>query len=286
MLFKRAKQILAGLAIISIASLSLAAVVTKARHGALLSVQTGSMVPVLNMGDLVSVTKVSADDLRPGDIITFINPANSKQTITHRIVEVPALDNGQKFVTRGDANPVNDQPIEAKSIIGKVGSSIPKVGYAVDVVRQPLGLALVIYIPALFIIIGELKNLAAYYKAQETYMLPWRRKKGSALPVAKLLPLAIIVPLAVIIPVKAAVQATTTLTGNTISATNPNSPNVCNTTGNNTSITVTGTGNITISNSNNQNAQTGNASSSNGGSATSGNATNCNSTSINVSVGN
>ncbi|MCW1907972.1 MAG: signal peptidase I [Candidatus Saccharibacteria bacterium] len=285
MLFKRAKQIMAGLAIISIASLSLAAVVTKARHGALLSVQTGSMVPVLNKGDLVNVTKVSAGDLHPGDVITFINPANSKQTITHRIVEVPTLDNGQKFVTRGDANPVNDQPIEAKSIIGKVGGSVPKVGYAVDVVRKPLGLALIIYVPALFVIIGELKSLAAYYKSQETYMLPWRRKKGSALPVAKLLPLAIIVPLAIFVPVKAAMQTTATITANTITATRPAQPNTCNTGGNNTSITVTGSGNINISNSNNQTAQTGNSTSTSGN-ATSGNATNCNSTNINVNVSN
>jgi signal peptidase len=284
MLLKRAKQIMAGLAIISIASLSLAAVVTKARHGALLSVQTGSMVPELNKGDLVNVAKVSADDLRPGDIITFINPANSKQTITHRVVETPSVENGQKFVTRGDANPVNDQPIEATSIIGKVGSSVPKVGYAVDVVRKPLGLALIIYIPALLIIIGELKSLAAYYKSQETYMLPWRRKKGSTLPIAKLLPLAIIVPLIAIIPVKAAMQTTATVTGNTISATRPSQPNACNTSGNNTSISVTGSGNINISNSNNQNAQSGNATSANGGNATSGNATNCNTTNINISV--
>lgn len=284
MLLKRAKQITAGLAIISIASLSLAAVVTKARHGALLSVQTGSMVPVLNKGDLVSVMRVSADSLRPGDIVTFINPANSKQTITHRIVEMPSLENGQKFVTRGDANPVNDQPIEAKAILGKVNSHVPKVGYAVDVVRKPLGLALIIYIPALFIIIGELKNLSAYYKTQETYMLPWRRKKGSSLPVAKLLPLAIIVPLAIFIPVKAAMQTTATLTGNTISATRPTQPNTCTNSSNNTSISVTGSGNINISNSNNQTAQTGNASSTNGGNATSGNATNCNSTNINIVV--
>lgn len=295
MIWQHTKKVLAGLAIVSIAGLSLTAAVTKIRHGELLSVQTGSMAPALNRGDLVSVKNVPAGELAVGDIITFINPANKKQTITHRITELPSYENGRKFVTKGDANPYTDGPIEAKSIIGKTTYSIPKVGYAVDWVRHPLGLIFIIYLPALAIIISELKRLAAYYKSQEKYMLPWRRKRvegrrgrRTAMLAAKLLLPVILIPAVFVLPAWAALSTKATLTDNTISTEivqpPPPSPDPCNSGNSTTNISVTGNGRVRISNSNNQTATSGNAMSTGGGNATSGNATNCNSTNINVNV--
>lgn len=292
------------LALTILLSVSGMAVATKLQGGNLLSVQTKSMMPVLNKGDLVSATRVPVERLAVGDIVTFINPKDKRTTITHRIIELPSISNAKMFVTKGDANSEEDIPIESTLIIGRMRYSVPYIGYGADFIRRPLGLILIIYIPALGIIIGEMRRLSAYYKAQQPYTARGRKsklidisfKKKQSIPALKLLPLVLLIPLILAAPVYAALSTRATLTGNTITASRP-STQVCTGTGNSTAATVNITGSggssnnnsVNVSNSSNQNAQSGDATVSNntnGGSATSGNAINCNSTNINISITN
>lgn len=138
-----------------------------------LSVQSGSMAPTFNKGDLVITRPVPGMHYAVGDIVTFTDPKNHQQTITHRIVAVPATDaaHSPKFLTKGDANDITDGYIPAHLIVGKVTLSLPYAGYALDFLRQPLGLLLVIYIPALVIVASEIRRLAAYYKQLEPYVI-------------------------------------------------------------------------------------------------------------------
>jgi signal peptidase I len=53
-----------------------------------LSVQTGSMEPAIKTGSLVFVTDVSAATIKPGDVITYTDPRNQAQTITHRVRDI------------------------------------------------------------------------------------------------------------------------------------------------------------------------------------------------------
>jgi len=197
--------------------------------GHFLSIQTGSMVPTLKKGDVVVVTRVPARDLRVGDVITFVNPRNTKQTITHRLVKVPGGQGmDQSFRTKGDANPAADTPISGSAILGKARFHVPLAGFVLDFMRTPLGLALLVYLPALLIVYKELRRLAAYYKQQQPYVLPARAAQLPHTPFApksSLAPKAVtgIVTLAVatalvIAPAYAALSAQATLAGNTISS--------------------------------------------------------------------
>lgn len=269
-------------------------------HGnRMLSVQSGSMVPVLRKGDLVSVIRVPDTQLKVGDIVTYKSPLNTKQTITHRIVGLPSTNNKHMFVTKGDANSSADPLVPANKIIGKVNRSVPYAGYVIDFLRKPLGLALLIWIPALVIIIEEIRRLTKYYSIAPRYVSATIRdriksaNRGFSRKIsiaAKGSLLLIFVSFFVALPVYALLTSQATLTDTTISTGAITPPPQCTTNGNNTTIVINGTSgnntnNVNVNNSNNQTANTGNATS-NGGNATSGNATNTNCTNINITITN
>ena len=93
-----------------------------------MSVQSGSMVPVLQVGDLILVKKVDpVADLEVGDIITY-ERASDGQTIVHRIIEDTLSESGGEIITKGDANQREDTPITADQVTGRVEHTIPKAG--------------------------------------------------------------------------------------------------------------------------------------------------------------
>lgn len=124
-----------------------------------LSVQTGSMAPAIKPGALVLVQRVPETSLQVGDVITYANEQTPGTTLTHRIVDIKKTNGAQQIIVKGDANNVNDAPIAPSQVVGKVAQSIPGLGRVSDFVRKPLGLALLVYLPALLIVIYELKLL-------------------------------------------------------------------------------------------------------------------------------
>lgn len=73
-------------------------------------IATGSMENELFAGDYIVVEKT--DDYKVGDIITF---KEKDYYITHRIYQI----DGDKIITKGDANNSSDSPISRKRIVGK-----------------------------------------------------------------------------------------------------------------------------------------------------------------------
>jgi signal peptidase I len=192
-----------------------------------MSVQTGSMEPTIKTGSLVFVNRVSVANIAPGDIITYINPRNSQQTITHRVAEVRDRGGSRQFITKGDANPSPDQPISEKRVVGKVNGAVPYVGKARDFLFTWPGLVLFVYIPALIVSISEIRRLAAVYRARH-YELPeiflrrtLRNTTGRNLAIAGA---TAVISVLVALPVLAAKQSTATLTGNTISTAGSSEP--------------------------------------------------------------
>lgn len=187
--------------------------------GQSLSVQSGSMSPAIDKGDLVVVK--SAPYYQVGDVITFISPANKRTTITHRVI---AASEGV-LQTKGDANDSPDPPIRPSMVVGKVHRTIPYLGYGVDFVRRPLGLLLVIYIPALMVIAHEIRLLSRHYKRLQPYLAPGRqphhtkrtRKQRFALG-TKTVVVGAASLLAIAVPARAALFSQATLAGNTIAA--------------------------------------------------------------------
>ena len=120
-------------------------------------VQSGSMTPTLNTGDVVFIKPVS--QYRPNDIITFNSHQNF--TVTHRLIK----ENSGSFTTKGDANSVTDQnTINTSDIIGKVFFIIPKIGYFIMFVKSLPGLIILIFIPSTVIIYQEFLEIKKNFK--------------------------------------------------------------------------------------------------------------------------
>lgn len=147
-----------ALAIISLLGMALVAAAPFLKNTKLLSVQTGSMIPVFHPGDAVWVRKVSMGVLKPGDIISYQNPGNRNVVVTHRLVSID-FEKGI-MITKGDNELLNDLPVFPGFIIGRVNRVIPKAGFAIDWLHRPEGIALTVYTPCFLLLLSEYKRLA------------------------------------------------------------------------------------------------------------------------------
>ena len=128
-------------------------------------VYTGSMEPAIPVGSVVVIKPVNPETLKTGDIICFKLESESTTTVTHRIINV--TDEG--FTTKGDANEDPDQwTVKKENVIGKLVFTIPYFGYIGYFVRTPIGLILLIVLPASLIIILEIRNIIKELKKQKT----------------------------------------------------------------------------------------------------------------------
>jgi signal peptidase len=125
-------------------------------------VLSGSMSPEFDTGSLAFVRETGPEEIVVGDIITFRTQSGSDSLTTHRVVEV--LREGElSFVTRGDANNVNDPyPVLADNVVGRVTGSIPYIGYLLNFVQTRQGLIFLIFIPGILIIVFELGKIMKY----------------------------------------------------------------------------------------------------------------------------
>ncbi|MEK7153733.1 MAG: signal peptidase I, partial [Patescibacteria group bacterium] len=125
-----------------------------------LSVQTGSMEPAIDTGSLVIVKDVPPASLRKGDVVTYKSVVQPGVTITHRLTDIKKPSDGPvQYITKGDANKTADRAVYGDQILGRVALSIPFVGSVLNAMRTPIGLVALIYIPAAFIAIGEIRLL-------------------------------------------------------------------------------------------------------------------------------
>lgn len=86
---------------------------------------SGSMMPLIEPGDVVIVSKVE-HPIQPGTVITFKNPNKPGSLITHRVVEVRR---DGSYRTKGDANAQADvTPISRDIVVGKGTILVPSIG--------------------------------------------------------------------------------------------------------------------------------------------------------------
>jgi signal peptidase len=85
-----------------------------------------SMEPTLETGDVVITRKIPTEDIKVGDIIHYRSENGS---VLHRVVDIQTGTRGLVFVTRGDNNNVNDDPVLASQVEGEVVVTIPKIGW-------------------------------------------------------------------------------------------------------------------------------------------------------------
>ncbi|QIB27756.1 signal peptidase I [Caloranaerobacter azorensis] len=92
-----------------------------------MTVLSGSMQPNIEVGDLVVIKPVIPKKIRKGDVVTY--RLTNDIFITHRVIEVIDDNEEYLFVTKGDANNIEDnEKINSSQLIGKVFLVIPKGG--------------------------------------------------------------------------------------------------------------------------------------------------------------
>jgi len=133
----------------------------------LMTVQSGSMTPAIKMGSIVMTKPM--EDYKIGDVISFTNPRERQEPISHRIVDLEVIEGKTFYITKGDANEDPDPRRVAKGeIMGKVLFNVPFLGYAVDFAQKPIGFALIILVPAAIIIGDEIKKIYGEIKKKKT----------------------------------------------------------------------------------------------------------------------
>jgi signal peptidase len=112
-------------------------------------VSSGSMIPVLNVGDILIVKDGNTfNSLKVGDIIVFNRPQGGDRVIVHRIIEITDRFGEKVIVTKGDANdgiiPGTDFPILEKDYIGSVAYTVPKVGLVLKYLNPPVNYIIIV----------------------------------------------------------------------------------------------------------------------------------------------
>ena len=109
-------------------------------------VSSGSMSPAIEAGDIILIDEeLPADPLAPGAIITYREPGqNPDRLVTHRIRH---LDDGGAFVTRGDANDVDDaRPVPPERVEGFARLLVPMLGLPIHWARSGQQAALAAFV--------------------------------------------------------------------------------------------------------------------------------------------
>jgi signal peptidase len=117
-------------------------------------VSSGSMIPTLNVGDIILVRGTDPNTITVGTIIIFHSPYDYSMPIVHRVIAISNDGNSLSFQTKGDNNPGPDGwSVPAQNLMGVYVAKLPYVGLISLELRGPLGATLIILLVALIIAI-------------------------------------------------------------------------------------------------------------------------------------
>lgn len=126
------------------------------------SVETGSMVPVYNVGDVLIAKELEADEIKVGDDIVYKGKggALNNKIITHRVMSIEKQEDGNyKIITKGVANELEDPEISQDQVYGKIVYNVHILGFLTRLTRNVYTFYFIIFIPIAMIIYRILKNI-------------------------------------------------------------------------------------------------------------------------------
>lgn len=150
------------------------------------SIQSESMKPLLNVGDLVLCKKIDENtEIKKDDIVSFKTTIQGKNVIvTHRIESIIALeDNSYVYTTKGDNNDTSDiNTITRNDIVAiYTGNKIPVLGYILSFISNKYVFLLLIILPLAILFISEfvdlVKDLVENAELKEKEELEKQKKK-------------------------------------------------------------------------------------------------------------
>ena len=137
----------------------------------LYTIVSPSMEPTIMVYDVIIDTRVTKDEnLKIGDIITFYSNTidTGGYTVTHRIEDIYESNGIKYYTTKGDNNIDADSGIiTIDNIVGKCRFIIPSIGKMQMFITSRAGWVLIILIPALGIIIIDIKKLIKIFRIKE-----------------------------------------------------------------------------------------------------------------------
>jgi signal peptidase len=124
-------------------------------------VQSESMAPTFNAGDLIFIKTCDPEKLQEGDIITFHTIIENEYALnTHRIESILDNDGVRSYVTKGDNNEISDTHIIADGdIVGKYIGKLSGVGKLMDILSSSMGFLIIIVLPMLLFFIYQVYHL-------------------------------------------------------------------------------------------------------------------------------
>ena len=135
---------------------------------------SGSMQPALQIGDVIIVKK--SNNYSERDIITY---SKGLTTITHRIIAI----NNDEVITKGDANEVDDKPINKEQIVGKFFFRISNFSlFSIILSKNVIYLIMIFLLVLIFLlVIGDriIKNLR--YQSNNVKKLKKNKEKNKNL---------------------------------------------------------------------------------------------------------
>jgi signal peptidase len=117
-----------------------------------------SMEPNIRVYDVVITKKTNANDIKEGDVITFISTSTLGEglTITHRVKSVIKTENDVKFRTQGDNNDTPDSAlVTSNNLLGKVVFTIPQLGRIQFLLQSKEGWLFCLLIPAIIVVVYD-----------------------------------------------------------------------------------------------------------------------------------
>ena len=129
----------------------------------LYTIVSGSMMPNVNVYDVVIAVKKDPDSIKIGDVITYVSnwDLNYGLNITHRVVDIQKNELGEySFITKGDNNnDVDKVPVPYQNVVGKVVMKIPQLGRLQFFLSTKFGWFLIVFFPALIVIIFDILKI-------------------------------------------------------------------------------------------------------------------------------
>ena len=122
-------------------------------------VMTGSMEPEIREDSLLVVKKTPPEDIVPGDVISFFSPDPMLEGAvnTHRVVRIEKENGRTQFITKGDANVIEDTyPVDASALVGRAVFKSYGLGRVVSLLANPLVFGIIILLPLVIILVMNL----------------------------------------------------------------------------------------------------------------------------------
>lgn len=134
------------------------------------AVETSSMDPTLPAGSMLVSEPIDPADVAPGMVVAFVHPEDRSRVVSHRIVRVLERRDGLFFRTKGDANrEVDSHLVPASDVRSRVRWHVPDLGAIVRWLAWPRGFLVLVVVPALLLVAGEVRDLVRRRRADRGF---------------------------------------------------------------------------------------------------------------------